>query len=79
MGTHLDAPRHFVTSGMTIDEIPVDWLCRSGVIVNLSDAMDDYEVYTPKMIEDHVEVKNGDLLFLHTGLHKHSQFGSRAG
>ena len=62
MGTHLDAPRHFVTSGMTIDEIPVDWLCRSGVIVNLSDVMADYELYTPKMIEDRVEVRNGDLL-----------------
>ena len=27
MGTHLDAPRHFVTNGRTIDEIPVEWLC----------------------------------------------------
>jgi kynurenine formamidase len=26
MGTHLDAPRHFVTAGMTIDEIPLEWL-----------------------------------------------------
>ena len=41
MGTHLDAPRHFVTAGMTIDEIPVEWLCGPGVIVNLSDEMDD--------------------------------------
>src|SRR5829696_5556742 len=76
MGTHLDAPRHFVTAGMTIDEIPVEWLCRSGVIVNLSDVMDDYDVYTPTMIEERVEVRKGDLLFLHTGWHKHSQFGS---
>ena len=36
MGTHLDAPRHFVTNGRTIDEIPIEWLCGSGVIVNLS-------------------------------------------
>jgi kynurenine formamidase len=76
MGTHLDAPRHFVTAGMTIDEIPIDWLCRSGVIVNLSDVMNDYDVYTPKMIEERVEVRKGDLLYLHTGWHKHSQFGS---
>ena len=33
MGTHLDAPRHFVTNGMTIDEIPVEWLCGPGVLV----------------------------------------------
>ena len=28
------------------------------------------------MIEDRVEVKKGDLLFLHTGWEKHAQFGS---
>ena len=76
MGTHLDAPRHFVTNGMTIDEIPVEWLCGPGVIVNLSDEMDELAIYTPKMIEDRVEVKKGDLLFLHTGWEKHAQFGS---
>ena len=67
MGTHLDAPRHFVTNGRTIDEIPVEWLCGPGVIVNLSDAMDELELYTPKMIEDRAEVRKGDLLYLHTG------------
>ncbi len=38
--------------------------------------MDELGIYTPKMIEDRVEVKKGDLLFLHTGWHKHAQFGS---
>ena len=57
MGTHLDAPRHFVTNGRTIDEIPVEWLCGPGVIVNLSDVMGELELYTPKMIEDRVEVQ----------------------
>ena len=76
MGTHLDAPRHFVTAGMTIDEIPVEWLCGPGVIVNLSDAMGDLDLYTPKMIEDRVEVKQGDLLFLHTGWERFAQFGA---
>ena len=78
MGTHLDAPRHFVTNGRTIDEIPVEWLCGPGVIVNLSDAMDELDLYTPKMIEDRAEVRKGDLLYLHTGWHKHAQFGDKA-
>ena len=73
MGTHLDAPRHFVTNGRTIDEIPVEWLCGPGVIVNLSDAMDELDLYTPKMIEDRVEVRKGDLLYLHTGWHKYGE------
>jgi hypothetical protein len=48
MGTHLDAPRHFVTAGRTIDEIPVEWLCGPGAIVDLRDQMGDLGVYTPK-------------------------------
>ena len=76
MGTHLDAPRHFVTAGMTIDEIPLEWLCGPGAIVDLRDAMDELELYTPKMIEERVEVTQGDLLILHTGWHRYSQFGA---
>ena len=78
MGTHLDAPRHFVTDGMTIDQIPVEWLCGPGVIVDLSDEMDELGIYTPKMIEDRVEVKKGDLLFLHTGWHKYGAVRHRS-
>lgn len=78
MGTHLDAPRHFVTNGMTIDEIPLAWLYGSGVIVDLRDEIDELAVYTPKMIEDRVEVREGDLLILHTGWHRHAQFGDEA-
>jgi kynurenine formamidase len=75
MGTHLDAPRHFVTGGMTIDQIPLEWLYGPGVIVNLSDELDELSLYTPKMIEDRVEVREGDILILHTGWHKYAQFG----
>src|SRR5437879_790502 len=65
MGTHLDAPRHFVTAGKTIDELPLEWLCGPGVIVDLRDEMDELAVYTPKMIEKRVQVKTVDLLLLH--------------
>jgi kynurenine formamidase len=78
MGTHLDAPRHFVTNGMTIDEIPLEWLCNSGVIVDLTAEMDDLAVYTPEMIESKVEVRDGDILILHTGWHRYAQFGEEA-
>ncbi len=75
MGTHLDAPRHFVTGGMTIDEIPLEWLYGPGVIVDLSDEIGELDLYTPEMIESRVEVREGDLLLLHTGWHKYAQFG----
>ncbi|HVR28556.1 MAG TPA: cyclase family protein [Thermoanaerobaculia bacterium] len=76
MGTHLDAPRHFVTAGMTIDEIPLEWLYGPSVIVDLRDAMGELELYTPRMIEERVEVRRGDRLLLHTGWHRHAQFGA---
>lgn len=77
MGTHLDAPRHFVTGGMTIDQIPLEWLYGSGVIVDLTDEMDELAVYTPEMIESRVEVREGDILILHTGWHRYAQFGEQ--
>ena len=76
MGTHLDAPRHFVTGGMTIDQIPLEWLYGPGVIVDLRDEMDELAAYTPEMIEARVEVREGDLLILHTGWHRYAQFGA---
>jgi arylformamidase len=76
MGTHLDAPRHFVTNGRTIDEIPIDWLYGEGVIVDLRDEMSDCAIYTPEMIEKRVEVKDGDIVLLHTGWGRHSQYGA---
>lgn len=78
MGTHLDAPRHFVTAGKTIDQLPLDWLYGEGVIVDLSDTLDELDIFTPEMIEERVEVKEGDILFIHTGWHKYAQFGSEA-
>lgn len=76
MGTHLDAPRHFVTAGKTIDELPLEWLYGPGVIVDLSDMLDELDIFGPEDIEARVEVREGDILFIHTGWHKHSQFGS---
>jgi kynurenine formamidase len=50
-------------------QLPMDFLVHDGVIVDLSDAAGDYDVYSSKMIEDRVEVKEGDILIIHTGYH----------
>lgn len=76
MGTHLDAPRHFVTAGKTIDELPLEWLYGPGVIVDLSDMLDELDIFRPEDIEARVEVREGDILYIYTGWSKHSQFGS---
>lgn len=72
MGTHLDAPRHFVTNGKTIDQLPLEWLYGEGVIVDLSDMLDELDIFRPEDIEARVEVKNGDILFINTGWHKYT-------
>lgn len=75
IGTHLDAPRHFVTNGMTIDEVPMEWLFGPGVIVDVRDEMGDLAVYTPEMIEKRVEVHEGDILVINTGWSRYATFG----
>ncbi len=75
MGTHLDAPRHFVTGGLTIDQLPLEWLYGEGVIVDLTH-LDELDIFTPKDIEDRVEVRKGDILILHTGWHEYANFGA---
>ena len=75
IGTHLDAPRHFLTRGKTIDQLPLEWTFGPGAIVDLTDEMDDLAVYTPKMIEERVDVHEGDILILHTGWHKYAAYG----
>ncbi len=75
IGTHLDAPRHFLTRGRTIDQLPLEWTFGPGAIVDLTDEMDDLAVYTPKMIEERVDVHEGDILILHTGWYRYAAYG----
>jgi kynurenine formamidase len=47
----------------------MDFLVHEAAIVDLSDICGDYDVYTSQMIEERVEVKEGDILIIHTGYH----------
>lgn len=69
LGTHLDGEIHFHTPGRDISELPLDYLVHEGAVVDLSDCCGDYDVYTSKMVEDRVEVREGDILLIHTGYH----------
>ena len=72
VGTHLVGERAFHSAGRAIADIPLQDLCGPGVVVDLSDAVSDYSLYTPAMIEERVEVKEGDILIINTGYHKYS-------
>jgi arylformamidase len=70
LGTHLDGEIHFFTAGKDIAQLELnDFLVGPGVIVDLSDATGDYQIYTPEMIEERVAVREGDILLIHTGYH----------
>jgi kynurenine formamidase len=72
VGTHLDGPLHFCTHGDDIASLPLDFLCNEGVVVDISDICEDYGIFTSKDIEDRIEVKEGDILIIHTGWVKYS-------
>lgn len=65
VGTHVDAPRHMVSGGATIDEIPLERFTGSATVVDLSrerpEAIDAEELSTAA---GGVE---GDMLLLRTG------------
>jgi arylformamidase len=71
LGTHLDGEIHFYTPGKDIASLDFDFLYGPGVIVDLSDIAGDYDIYTSQMVEERVEVREGDILIIHTGYHRY--------
>jgi kynurenine formamidase len=69
LGTHLDGEIHFYTPGKDIADLEMDFLVNEGVIVDLSDVAGDYDIYTSQMVEERVDVREGDILIIHTGYH----------
>jgi kynurenine formamidase len=69
LGTHLDGEIHFYTPGKDMASLTMDYLVHDAAVVDLSDICGDYDVYTSKMVEDRVEVREGDILVIHTGYH----------
>jgi arylformamidase len=70
-GTHLVGPRAFHSGERAIADIPLSDLCGPGVVVDISGDVSDYSLYTPEMITSKVDVKEGDILIINTGYHKH--------
>lgn len=71
IATHMDGEKHFWAAGRTIGEVPLDYWHGPGVIVDISDAVSDSSVYTPEMIEERVDLRDGDILLLKTGWHRY--------
>ncbi|KAA3661343.1 MAG: cyclase family protein [Chloroflexi bacterium] len=71
LASHMDGEKHFHAAGRTIGEMPMDYWTGPGVIVDISDKVSNSSVYTPAMIEEAVDIREGDILLIKTGWHQY--------
>jgi kynurenine formamidase len=69
VGTHVDAPRHFVEGGDTIDELPLDWFAGPGVVLDLKrgEAGEIPLADVEAAAEAAGGVRDGDVVLVRTG------------
>jgi cyclase len=74
-GTHVDAPAHYGSRAQygrprTIDEMPLDWFCRPGVVLDVRDAAVGtvgVEVLRRELDRIGYRIQPYDIVLLHTG------------
>ena len=71
VGTHVDAPLHFVEGGSSLDEIPLSTLIGEGVVLDLSYkevgsgiSREDFEKFSSL-------IRRGDIVLVYTGTSDH--------
>lgn len=71
-GTHIDGAMHGTDGMGDMASYPLDFLLGPGAVVDISQHMDDWAVITPDMLEKApVEIRDGDILIIHTGFHRY--------
>ncbi len=77
VGTHLDAPAHFLSGGKFIGDLPIDWLVGPACVVDLEKmGIGDFELYGPEHFErweadTGISIERDDILIIHTGYHRY--------
>ena len=72
-GTHIDAPVHFAEGRQTVDEIPLERLVGSAVVIDVADRAEanaDYQVSTDDFSRwetEHGQIPAGAIVLLRTG------------
>ena len=72
VGTHMDGEIHFHASGRPIGAVPLAEWIGPGCVVDISDDVEDYSLYSPELLMSKVEIKKGDILIINTGYHRYS-------
>jgi arylformamidase len=77
VGTHLDAPAHFLSGGKFIGELSLDFLIGPACVVDLEKmGIGDFDLFGPEHFEQWerdtgITIEPGDIVIIHTGYHKH--------
>jgi kynurenine formamidase len=72
-GTHLDAPVHFSQGRHSVDQIPLEQLIGTGIVVDVTkqcEANSDYQVTTNDFLtweKQHGKIATGSIILLRTG------------
>lgn len=72
VGTHIDGEIHFHASGRTIGNVPMQEWVGPGVVVDISDSVGDYDLYSPELFMQKADIQKGDILIINTGYHKYA-------
>jgi len=68
IGTHIDAPCHFLESGgWTVEQIPLEHTIGKGVVVPLTHLQGRERITADEIIKTGVEIDDGVIPVLHTG------------
>lgn len=70
-GTHVDAPKHFIKDGLPIDELLLDKVAGRAILYRASREPCGQIVTLAEVQKANIEVKNGDIFVLDTGIHKY--------
>jgi arylformamidase len=77
VGTHLDAPAHFLSGGKFISDLDIDWLIGPACVIDLERmGVGDYQLYGPEHFERWERdtgnsIEREDILVIHTGYHRY--------
>jgi kynurenine formamidase len=66
-GTHIDAPRHMMEKGMSVDRMPVSQFVKPGVLINLPDKGPNSVVTVKDVAESGVEIRRDTIVMINTG------------
>jgi len=71
-GTHMDAPRHFIEGGQTIDQVPLDVLVGPARVINLTPVSPGESLTVERFVAAAPLVEKGERLLLRTDWYKNA-------